>query len=48
VSLTDKEQHAVQGLLAGTESASQITNRMSASAAKTVESIVRDGFGSGL
>ena len=48
VSLTDKEQHAVQGLLAGTESASQITNRMSESAAKTVESIVRDGFGSGL
>ncbi|MDQ3166160.1 MAG: hypothetical protein M3Q17_08410 [Actinomycetota bacterium] len=48
VSLTDKEQHAVRGLLAGTESASQITNRMSESAAKTVESIVRDGFGSGL
>ncbi len=48
VPLSEREQNAVQGLLAGTESAQQVTNRLSSAAADTVETIVRESFGSGM
>ncbi|MGI8676066.1 MAG: hypothetical protein ACR2JT_03930 [Nocardioidaceae bacterium] len=48
VPLSEREQTAVQGLLAGTESAQQVTNRRSSAAADTVETIVRESFGSGM
>jgi EmrB/QacA subfamily drug resistance transporter len=46
--LTAQDQDAVQGILAGTESAAEVTRRLSSSAAAQVESIVRDGFANGM